>query len=842
MTTKTNWFYRLYHNVIIQHPLATILFVIGMTLLAASQLHKFRLDASGESLVLENDSSLAYYREASKKYGSDDFLVVTWQPQKGLMDPAVLTKLKSLTAELSKIKTVASVNSILNVPLLDGLKLDADSLSQIKTLNDLNLNDSTLTEQALKEFTTSPIYKDLLVSADGKTSAIQINFERDSRYFELQEARDQLRTKKYQNTLTESEEEQLSILESSFDDYSRITAERSGAIVTEVRNIINRYQDTAKLHLGGVSMITSDMLDFIQHDITVFGIGIVLFIMLALFAFFRKLRWVVLPLFSCLVTVIILAGLLSFFDWRITVISSNFPSILLIVVLALSVHLIVFYRDYISRHPSIPQAERVATTVKRMFWPCFYTALTTIVAFISLLISGIRPVIDFGWIMTLGILLGFVLTFLIFPSFIQLLKPDSHTSGKSITYRMTDAIYNFSVSFKGLIFAITAGLIIFSAYGISQLKVENSFIDYFKEHTEIHRGMKVIDQKLGGTTPLDIIIKYQANDSDKALDDEFSDEFDEEFGEDFDDDFDNEFSASYDAGYWFQVSKLEQLEKIHNFIDGLEVTGKVQSLATTGQVIKQLNGGNYPDQLTLTILHQKLPSSVREPLLHPYLSEDGNETRINIRIEETNPKLKRAELINTIRNYLINDMKLQPEDVQITGMLVLYNNMLESLFDSQIMTIGTVYLAILVMFLILFRSAVLAIIATIPNALSAAMVLGIMGWVGIPMDMMTITIAAIVIGIAVDNSIHYVHRFKTEFQRDHDYLATMKRCHTSIGKAIYYTGLTVIVGFAILALSDFIPSIYFGLLTGLAMAVALFLNLTLLPLMLITFKPIKPNA
>lgn len=835
MITKNHWFYRLYHKIIIKHPLATILFVIGLTLLAASQLYKFRLDASGESLVLENDASLAYYRESSKKYGSDDFLVVTWQPHNGLVAPEALEKLKSLTNELSAIETVSSVNSILNVPLLDGLKLDADSLSQIKTLNDLNFNDSAKTQQALDEFIKSPIYKNLLVSSDGKTSAIQINFERDTRYFSLQEARDQLRMKKSQGKLTTEDTKQLSLLETHFDNYSRVTAERSNLIVTQVREIISRYKDDAKLHLGGVSMITNDMLAFIQHDITVFGIGIVLFIMLALFVFFGKLRWVLLPLFSCLVTVVILAGLLSFFDWRITVISSNFPSILLIVVLALSVHLIVFYRDYISRHPNIPQAERVATTVKRMFWPCFYTALTTIVAFVSLLISGIRPVIDFGWIMTLGILLGFILTFLIFPSFIQLLKPDTHTSGKSITYRMTDAIYNFSVSFKGIIFIVAACLVAFSAYGISQLKVENSFIDYFKENTEIHQGMKVIDQQLGGTTPLDIIIKHQATAENSALDDEFADEFEDEF----DDDFDNEFSASYDAGYWFQVNQLEQLEKIHNFIDNIEVTGKVQSLATTGQVIKALNGGNYPDQLTLTILHQKLPDSVREPLLHPYLSEDGNETRINIRVEETNPKLKRAELISTIRNHLIEDAKLKPEDVKITGMLVLYNNMLESLFDSQIMTIGTVYLAILVMFLILFRSLILAIIATIPNALSAAMVLGIMGWVGIPMDMMTITIAAIVIGIAVDNSIHYVHRFKTEFQRDNDYLATMKRCHTSIGKAIYYTGLTVIVGFAILALSDFIPSIYFGLLTGLAMAVALFLNLTLLPLMIITFKPIK---
>ncbi len=824
---NNNFFFNLYKKLIIDKPLISIIAVIIITIIAATQLPKFRLDASGDSLVLENDTSLAYYREATKKYGSDDFLVITWQPEKGLMDDNALNKLQELVERLEKVKTVANVNSILNVPLLDGLTLDVDALSNIPTLSSKGIDK----EKALKEFVTSPIYKDLLVGEDGDTSAVQINFIRDERYFSLQEGRDSLRKEKRSRELTSEEQFKLTQLEQEFDNYSRVTSQRTNAIITEVRAIMQDYRDVAKLHLGGVSMITNDMLDFIQHDITVFGIGIILFIMLALFVFFGKLRWVVLPLFSCLTTVIILAGLLSFLDWRITVISSNFPSILLIVILALSVHLVVFYRDYIAQNPESEQKERVITTVTRMFWPCFYTALTTIVAFISLLISGIRPVIDFGWIMTMGIVLGFTLTFIIFPSFIQLMKADTHSSGTSITYKITHWIYNFSVKFKPLVFSLTVALIAVSAYGISQLKVENSFIDYFKPETEIHQGMKVIDQKLGGTTPLDIIIDgdLSANDS---FDDEFSDDFEE-------DDFGDDFASEYDPGYWFTANKLEQLESIHDYIDSLEVTGKVQSLATTAKVLKQMNEGNIPDQVTLSLAHQKFPDEVKSVLLSPYLSKDGNQTRINIRVEETNKNLKRAELINNIREHIVNEANIKPENVKITGMLVLYNNMLESLFDSQILTIGAVYIAILIMFLILFRSLSVAFIATIPNALSAAMVLGIMGLTGIPMDMMTITIAAIVIGIAVDNSIHYVHRFKAEFVTDANYLATMKRCHSSIGKAIYYTGVTVIAGFAILALSDFIPSIYFGLLTGLAMAVALFLNLTLLPLMLVTVKPFK---
>ncbi|WP_251359340.1 RND family transporter [Kangiella sp. TOML190] len=820
---KESLFFRFYQATIINHPLLSIIAVVLLTLIAATQLPKFRLDASGESLVLENDTSLAYYREVNKNYSSDDFLIITWQPKQGLMDELALTKLTELTERLKAIETVASVNSILNVPLIDGLEFDPEALSNIPTLMDEGVDK----QKALKEFTSSPIYKNLLVGEDGETSAIQINFKRDERYFSLLDARDSLRQTQTKQPLSNVEAAQLASLEKDFDAYSKITATRTRAIIDSVRTIMQDYRDVARLHLGGISMITNDMLDFIQHDITVFGIGILLFIMLALFTFFGKIRWVVLPLFACLTTVTILAGLLSFLDWRITVISSNFPSILLIVVLALSVHLVVFYRDYISKHPELEQKQRVSITIKRMFWPCFYTALTTIVAFISLLISGIRPVIDFGWIMTMGILLGFVLTFIIFPSFIQLMPMDKHQSGTSITYKITHWIYNFSIRFKPLIFLMSLGLILLSAYGISKLKVENSFIDYFKPDTEIHQGMKVIDQQLGGTTPLDIIIDGELQTSD----DDFEDEFEDEFAD--------EFNTTYDPGYWFTSRRLEQLEKIHDYIDGLEVTGKVQSPATLGKALKNMNEGNLPDQVTLSLVHQKAPDNVRNTLLAPFLSDDGNQARINIRVEETNKNLKRAELIDNIRNYIVSEAKINPENVHFTGMLVLYNNMLESLFDSQILTIGAVYVAILLMFLVLFRSLVIAIIATIPNALSAAMVLGIMGLAGIPMDMMTITIAAIVIGIAVDNSIHYVHRFRAEFVKDKDYLATMKRCHASIGKAIYYTGVTVIAGFAILALSDFIPSIYFGLLTGLAMAVALFLNLTLLPLMLVTIKPLK---
>jgi len=204
--------------------------------------------------------------------------------------------------------------------------------------------------------------------------------------------------------------------------------------------------------------------------------------------------------------------------------------------------------------------------------------------------------------------------------------------------------------------------------------------------------------------------------------------------------------------------------------------------------------------------------------------------------------LRRNELLEKIRHDLVNKLGLKKERVHLTGMLVLYNNMLQSLFKSQILTLGVVILALMGMFLILFRSLKIALIAIFPNLLSIGVVLGVMGWVKLPLDMMTITIASISVGIAVDDTIHYIHRFTTEFQIDRNYILTMHRCHESIGHAMFYTSVTIIIGFSILVLSNFIPSIYFGLLTGLAMLIALIAALTVLPQLIVVFKPFGDGA
>jgi predicted RND superfamily exporter protein len=384
---------------------------------------------------------------------------------------------------------------------------------------------------------------------------------------------------------------------------------------------------------------------------------------------------------------------------------------------------------------------------------------------------------------------------------------------------------------------ISCIVLIVSVIGISRLVVENSFIDYFKKSTEIYKGMKIIDQRLGGTTPLDVVVNLEHNEpaeivTSSVKNPENKQEFDE---------FD-EFENTEDSNkYWFTSDKMALIMKIHDYIDGLDATGKTLSLGTMIKIAEKFNNGKPLDNFQLALLYNEMPEKFKALAIHPYVSVENNQVRFSTRVRDSEKSLQRDVLLKKIKNDLVNTLGLKQENVRLAGMLVLYNNMLQSLFHSQITTLGIVVVALMVMFLILFRSLNIALIAISPNLLSIGVVLGIMGWLHIPLDMMTITIASISVGIAVDDTIHYIHRFKIEFNKDRNYIKTVHRCHQSIGHAMYYTSLTIIIGFSILVLSNFIPSIYFGLLTGLAMFIALIAALTLLPQLVVFFKPLGPE-
>jgi len=827
--------FRIYDKVVLNNPRACLAFIVLLMVVFGPHVRDFKLDASADSLVLENDQDLRYYRAINKVYGTEDFLVITYTPSGGLLSASSLNGLRGLKADLSQLARVDSVVSILNVPLLYSPKIKISELEDTRTLETPGVDKGL----ALKEFTESPIYRKLLASIDGKTTAVLVKYKRDEKYFSLLEKRNDLREKKRTlGHLSPEEKETLKRVSWKFKQYLAKVQDIQRGEVQQVRAILDKYRGDAKIFLGGVTMITSDMIDFIANDISIFGVGVLLLMILIMWLFFRRKRWVALPLLCCGVAVWVVTGVLGFLDWRVTVISSNFFSILIIITISLTIHLIVRYGELHAKNPDRDQATLIRETVRLMFQPCFYTSITTVVAFTSLVVSGIRPVIDFGWIMTIGISLGFVLTFIIFPSFLHLLHPRGSVSNHDATKRLTNAIAKFALGHKTKILALTTVVVLLCVVGISLLRVDNRFIDYFKTSTEIYQGMSVIDQKLGGTTPLDIIINADQDFFEyvKELKKEK-----EKGGQDLFDDPFKGVEEEQEENYWFHPDKLLEVEKIHDYLEALPHIGKVLSIATTLKVVRDLSGDKVPDDYDLALYRKLFPEEPKKTFLDPYLSPDANQIRINMRIEETDPKLNRTELIEKIRRFLVDDMKISEDRIHFTGMTVLYNNMLQSLYRSQILTLGMVFVAILFMFFILFRRFYLSLLAMVPNIFSALVVLGLMGWLSIPLDMMTITIASITIGIAVDDTIHYIHRFQSEFASDPKYVDGVLRCHGSIGRAIYYTSITITVGFSILTLSNFIPTIYFGLLTGLAMIIALLGDLILLPLLIVMFKPLGPE-
>ena len=686
-----------------------------------------------------------------------------------------------------------------------------------------------------------------------------MNLQRDDAGIAVLRERDELRGAARRGALDVAQARRLTSLEAEVKRRRAAQLEAHSALVAEVREVVAGYRDHARLFVGGVPMIAADMLSFVRSDLLSFGSAILGVMVLVLAVIFRRLQWVVIPLASCILGVAYTLGVLAFFDWRMTVISSNVVAVLLIVGLAIAIHLVVRYRELHRLAPEGSPYQRVRDAMRLMAVPCFYTAVTTMVAFVSLVVSRIQPVIDFGWMMTLGIGIALLVAFTFVPAMI-LLWPAGRARpvpdrGAPVTLRFA----RIAEHRGALVLWGSLGVSLLVALGVSRLEVENRFIDYFKENTEIYRGMELLDARLGGTIPLDIIVA--APDLSAPLpglqapaaavetapaatrDDPFADDFDDPS---FDDPFAGEDplfagSAAAEPRFWFSAEGMRLIDALHKAVESYHETGKVQSLSTSFELIRQLLGDDI-GSVELALARNALPRDIAALLLDPYYNAERDEARITVRVKETSRSLRRAAFLRDLQSRLLAVGGLNEGQAKLTGMLVMYNNVLQSLFASQILTLGAVFGVILLMFWLLFRSLALALIALAPNLLAAGLVLGIMGLAGIPLDIMTITIAAIVVGIGVDNCIHYVHRFKREFPRDRNYLATMYRCHGSIGRAMYYTTLTLVIGFSTLTLSNFNPSLYFGVLTVIALGAAVIGALLLLPCLLLSLKPLGREA
>ncbi|MDB2315776.1 MMPL family transporter [Luminiphilus sp.] len=816
--------------------------------LAASQLDKVRLDASSDSLLLQGDPDLAFFQEATDRYESYEFLILTWEPDSPLLSDESLSGLASMVADLERVKGVRTVTSALDVPLLESPPISLTDLSDLDAI--ASLRDPTVDrEMALKEFTTSQLYRNLVVSEAGDLTAVQVTIEPNQEVDRLGDLRGELRQQVADGAGVEIQDRLVEV-ERAYDAATRTVNAERAELVANVRAVAEVYRGQSRIFVGGVPMIAADMLDFVQDDLVTFGLAIIGVMVGMLALIFRDYRWVVIPISGCTLSALMMLGLLGFTDWRMTIISSNFVAVLLVVSLALAIHLVVRYRELELKEPTLPRADRAVKAAQLMFVPCFYTAVTTMVAFTSLVVAGIKPVIDFGWMMTAGIVVAFIVSFTLVPALMALL-PEVRATGASDQASMTRSFAVVVEKFGGLVFAVAAVLVLLIALGLSRLQVENRFIDYFKDTTEIYQGMELLDSRLGGTIPLDIILYPPEEIFDeevsfggsslgaKAAESIDDDAFwsDDPFGEDVS--FADENSA--EIGYWFTLEGRNLIDQIHAIVDARPESGKVLSLSTGFSVMDRL----YADKLgsvELALVERSLPDDVADVLIAPYYDPVEQQARLTVRAMETSKTLRRAQYLESLYAEILAETGLDETRVKFTGLLVLYNNVLQSLYASQILTLGAVFIAIGVMFLALFRSVSLALLGLAPNILAAGLVLGVMGLAGIPLDIMTITIAAIVVGMGVDNCIHYIHRFRTEFAVDQNYRDAMYRSHASIGRAMYYTTLTVVVGFSMLTLSNFTPSIYFGLLTVMAMLAAVMGALLLLPKLIITFKPLGPGA
>ena len=816
-------FASIYKKIVTDFSKITLFFLSIIVVFSLYHSKNFNLDASSDALLLEGDPDLNYLREVNETYGSKDFLFLTYTPVSNFTEKETILNLQLLKSKIEKLTWVDSVITIIDVPLLKST--DEGLMERLKNYKTLAYPEIDR-KRGFEEIINSPIYRNYVISEDGKTSGIVVYLKKDKRLNEYIKVKNKFYIQSSETGLTKKEKINYKKFIKEYEDYKNLYNTRNHQNISEIRDVIGKYGQNAKIHLGGIPMIANDMMSYIKNDIVVFGIGVFIFIVLTLWFIFRNLKWVVMPLLGCATSVIIMIGLLGLFGWKVTVISSNFIALMLILNMAMNIHVTVRFLQLKKEFPSLTKDEAVFEASKKMMMPILYTVLTTICAFLSLVFSGIKPIIDFGWMMTLGLIVSLLVTFLLLPSLINLLSTNNEIGLKDTEKSfITTALGSFTKNNKITIFGLTFLIIVFSIIGILKLEVENSFINYFDKDTEIYKGMKKIDDDLGGTTPLNVILKFpKITKSIETEEDEF-DEWQEENETDED-----------KAKYWFTRDKMDKIIKVHDYLDSLPEIGKVISFGSILRVAEDLNNKKL-QSLEIAVLYSKIPESIKSEIVSPYISVEKDEARISVRIKDSLKDLRRNDLINKINSELNIKLGLENNEYKLAGVLILFNNLLQSLFKSQILTLGIVILGIFLMFFILFRNIVLSLIGVVPNFIAAFFILGIIGLLEIPLDMMTITIAAITIGIAVDNSIHYIYRFREEFKKINNYKKTLDRCHSTVGIAILNTSITIVFGFSILMLSNFIPTIYFGVFTGIAMLLAMISVLTLLPKLILTFKP-----
>jgi uncharacterized protein len=798
--------------------LVTLILIFSFSVYNAKN---FQLDASADSLLLENDPDLNYLRSVNERYSSEEFFVITYSPKKKINEES-LKELKKFVDEINNIKWVSKSISVLNAPLFESS--DLPLIEKIKNIQYI-VTPGIEINRALNELKNSPVYKKLIINEDATTFGIVVYIKDNKEYLSALKINKNFLDKQQNNKLSEKDLKDFEAHNKILEKLKKEHNKNLELYNIEIRSHISKYKNIADINLSGIPMIADDLISFVKKDITVFGSGVFIFIIITLWFIFRDIRWVIFPLLSCFLSIAIMVGMLGYLNWKVTVISSNFISLMLILTMEINIHYVERYKQLQAEFPKKKENYLAYLTTTKIFTPILYAVLTTAFAFLSFIFCDIKPVIDFGWMMTLGLFISLFVSMILLPYLIIKFKPKATPIHESKDSKLAEIFTSIALNQKLLVLAFSSIILILSIYGMTRLKVENSFINYFDKKTEIYQGMKLIDEKLGGTTPLEIILKFKDSDTKNNKND--------------DDFFQGSDSNEYKDSYWFTNFRVNNIVNVHQYLETLPEIGKVLSFYSVLQLGEKINDNKKLGPLEMAILYSKLPEDIKKSIVTPYVSIENNEARISLRIIDSNPNLNRKELLIKIQKDLEEKLKLNKDEFKITGILVIFNNLLQSLFDSQIKTLGITFAGIFILLLILFKSLSWSIVAAIPNFTAALFILGSLGLFNIPLDMMTITIASITVGIAIDNSIHYIYRFREEFKISKNYKKTIEICHKSVGKAIVNASLTIVFGFSILIFSNFIPTIYFGIFTGLAMLTAMTLVLTLMPQLIAIIKPFK---
>lgn len=791
-----NKFTAAFTEFLLRSPVVILSLCILVTLALASQASHFTINASPDTLLTKDNVLYTQTQLVNEQFSPQEFLLITYEPHLNpVLSEATFKVIKKLSTALLALDRVESVRSIINVPVFTG---GSTLLSADTDLSTLTIEDGTYELSELtKAFTDHPIYQDLLINKDLSATALQVLFRSDPALQQLESQINQLNARYQSGEFTDADGRQLKQLKAQAEPLTQALDQSRKHEIETIRGIISEFETDASIHMGGVHVLAYQLIEIITNDLVVFGTAIGLGICLMLLVLFRALRWVCIPVACCFCSVVSTMGLFALLDIKATVISSNFIALQLILTLAIVIHLIVQYRESAEADSNASHHDLIKITMLRKIGPCFFAGLTTSVGFGSLIFSGIQPVIAFGWMMIIAMGFSIAVSLIMFPALLAVLP--LHNQHKELKFAgiFASVCASLSLQRRPLVIVLSLLLAGLSIAGILQLQVENSFINYFKKSTQVHQELAYIDQDFGGTTPLDLV--YTSD------------------------------SKSDNPDIVITAAAVQTLQLIQHKLEQHAAVGRILSAVNLTDLARQLKGAPLTEY-ELSAAYWLMDESFREDLLGSFYDPATGQARINIWIRDLTPGLNRAQLLADIKT----DMQaagIEESSYTLTNMLVLYQDILQRLFKSQILTLGLVYIALMLVFLLIFRSLRLAVIAIVPNILPTLAVLGTMGWLHIPLDLMTITIAAIAMGIAVDDTIHYIHRFLEE-RENKDYAAAVRSTHTSVGIAIFYTTLLIVAGFCLLAFSDFVPSILFGLLTSLAMLLALLSDVCLLPVLL----------